>query len=95
MLTRAFTGRLGRGLRNRITEEISGKEESILPFPLQTQLMSPLRQQAIAQKKLEMILLWGGQITPLLKYRKAVDLMHALIEETSVYLDEADNIFLK
>jgi nitronate monooxygenase len=95
VLTRAFTGRLGRGLRNRVSEEISGKEESILPFPLQTQLMSPLRQQAIAQKKLEMILLWGGQITPLLKYRKAAELMHALVEEATIYLNEADNILLK
>ena len=89
VLTRAFTGRLGRGLRNRISEETSGKEESILPFPLMTHLMSPLRQQAIAQNKLEMILLWGGQIAPLLKYRKAAELMHALIEETSAYLHDA------
>lgn len=87
VLTRAFTGRLGRGIRNRVTEEISGKEESILPFPLQTHFMSPLRQQAIVQKKLEMILIWGGQITPLLKHRKAAELMHALIEETAVYFD--------
>lgn len=86
VLTRAYTGRLGRGLRSRISEETSGKEESILPFPLMTHFMSPLRQQAIAQNKLEMIQLWGGQIAPLLKYRKAADLMHALIEETSAFL---------
>ena len=89
VLTRAFTGRLGRGLRSRISEEVSGKEENILPFPLHTQFMSPLRQQAVAQKKWELILLWGGQIAPLLHYRKAAGLMHALIEETSAYYREA------
>jgi len=87
MLTRAFTGRLGRGLRSRISEETRGKEQDFLPFPLQTQLMSPLRQAAITQKKWELILFWGGQIAPLLKHKKAADLMNALVEETTAYFN--------
>ncbi|HTI89914.1 MAG TPA: nitronate monooxygenase [Puia sp.] len=85
VLTRAFTGRLGRGLRSRISEETRGKEQNFLPFPLQTQFMSPLRQAAITQKKWELILFWGGQIAPLLQHKKAADLMNALVEETSAY----------
>jgi len=87
VLTRAFTGRLGRGLRSRISEETRGKEQNFLPFPLQTQFMSPLRQAAITQKKWELILFWGGQIAPLLKHKKATDLMNALVEETTAYFN--------
>jgi nitronate monooxygenase len=87
VLTRAFTGRLGRGLRSRISEETRGKEQNFLPFPLQTQFMSPLRQAAITQKKWELILFWGGQIAPLLKHKKAADLMNALVEETTSYFN--------
>lgn len=86
MLSRAFTGRLGRGLSTRIAKEVIGKEDQILPFPLQTTFMSPLRKAALVQQKHDMVLFWGGQITPLLKHTKAKELMQALIEETGQYM---------
>lgn len=86
-LSRAYTGRLGRGLTSRIAKEILGKEASILPFPLQTTFMSPLRKAALDQEKWDMILFWGGQIAPILKHTKATELMHSLIEETTTYFD--------
>ncbi len=73
---------LGRGLSTPIAKDLIGKEQNILPFPLQTTFMSPLRKAALDQQKHEMVLFWGGQIAPILKHRKAADLMKALIEET-------------
>jgi nitronate monooxygenase len=87
-LTRAYTGRLGRGVTSRIAKEIMGKETDVLPFPLQTTFMSPLRKAAIDQEKWDMILFWGGQIAPILKHTKAKELMHSLIEETTAYFDD-------
>lgn len=78
MLTRAFTGRLGRGLQSRL-----GAETAHLPFPLQTQLIGPLRQAAVARQQWDLVLFWGGQIAPLLRYRKAAELMEALVRETN------------
>jgi nitronate monooxygenase len=88
VLTRAFTGRLGRGLMNRIAKEAAGKEKDFLPYPLQSQLMGRLRQEAIEREKWEFILVWGGQIAPILKHTKAAELMAALIKETNTYFDK-------
>lgn len=86
-LSRAFTGRLGRGLTSRIAKEIMGKENQILPFPLQTTLMSSIRKAAIEQEKWDMILFWGGQIAPVLKHTKAKELMEAIVQETTGYFE--------
>jgi nitronate monooxygenase len=85
VLTRAFTGRLGRGLANRIAREAAGKEAALLPFPLQGPFGSELRQAAIAREKWEMLLLWSGQIAPVLKYHRAAELMEALVGEADAY----------
>lgn len=81
-LTRAFTGRLGRGITSRIAKDMLQKETGFLRFPLQTTFMSTLRKAAIEQQKWDMVLLWSGQIAPVLKHRKAAVLMQSLIEET-------------
>jgi nitronate monooxygenase len=85
-LTRAFTGRLGRGIMNRITRETSGQEKDLLPFPLQSRFVGTLRQSAIAREKWEMILIWCGQIAPLLRHTRVADLMTALIDDANACL---------
>jgi len=87
MLSRAFTGRLGRGIASRIAKDLIHKENSFLPFPLQSQFMSRLRKAAIEQEKWDMILFWSGQIAPALKHTKAADLMKSLLKETTAYFD--------
>lgn len=88
ILSRSFTGRLGRGLNSRIALDMMGKEKEFLPFPLQTQFISPLRKAAIEQQKWDMILFWGGQIAPILKHTKAKELMRSILEETTNYFDD-------
>ena len=82
-LSRAFTGRLGRGITSRLAKDLTGNEKQFLPFPFQTTFMSSLRKAAIDQEKWDMVMFWSGQIAPILKHTKASELMQSLIEETS------------
>lgn len=88
MLSKAFTGRLGRGLINRIAQDLIHQEMNFLPFPLQTQFMSHIRKAAIEQEKWDMIFFWGGQIAPILKHTKANELMQTIVKETTAYLKQ-------
>lgn len=87
-LSRAFTGRLGRGIASRIAKELAHQESGFLPFPLQTQFMSQLRKAAIEQEKWDMVLFWGGQIAPILKHSSALKLMNSIIGETNEYFKQ-------
>ena len=88
-LTRAFTGRLGRGIAGRIAKDLVHKEVNFLPFPLQKQLMVPLSKAAREQEKWDMILFWGGQIAPVLRHTKAAELMRSVIEDATTYFNIA------
>lgn len=84
-VSKSLTGRMGRMLSNRISNDIPFETE-VLPFPLQTKLIAPLKAAALAQGKTEMISFWSGQNTSDLKHRNANELMQALITETGALL---------
>ncbi len=75
ILTRTFTGRLARGLRNRWTEEMRAAP---LPFPVQSWFMARLRPACVAAGRTDLMSLWSGQIAPNLRHRSVPELMRAL-----------------
>jgi nitronate monooxygenase len=82
-LSRAFTGRLGRGIANRITNDMLNQDKQFLAFPLQSHFISHLRKAAIEKERWDLIYLWSGQIAPALKHKKAAELMKSLVEEAN------------
>ena len=79
VLTRGFTGRLGRGVRNRLAEALD-QVSAPLPYPYQGQLISPLKRAAIAGQRAELAPLWSGQSAPLLRHVRAAELFSSLID---------------
>ncbi|HVX50705.1 MAG TPA: nitronate monooxygenase [Chitinophagaceae bacterium] len=89
VLTKSLTGRLGRTISTRISEDVP-YQMAVLPFPLQAKFLSPLRTAALAQGKADLINFWAGQGTPYIKHTKAAGLMQSLINETPVIMHGRD-----
>lgn len=79
VLTRVFTGRLARGIRNRFTDDMAGIEAELPPWPVQSWLVGSLKAAAIAQGRTDLISLWAGQCVPLVRFKSAEALFNDLI----------------
>ncbi|MET0552655.1 MAG: nitronate monooxygenase [Vicinamibacteria bacterium] len=86
LLTRGFSGRLARGLRNRLAEHLAREGPAPLPYPVQGDLLSPLRRAALAQDRADLVSLWAGQAAPLARHRRARDVFEALVSGTDAIL---------
>lgn len=82
-LTRAFSGRLARGIRNQFVDEWQTKTSQILPYPVQSWFTNSFKPAAIEQNRADLMSLWASQATPLLKHKKAAELFTELVKETN------------
>ena len=85
LLTRAFSGRLARGLRNRLADHLAPVKDP-LPYPVQGDLLSPLRREALARNHTDLVSLWAGQAAPLARHRRARDVFEALVSGADALL---------
>jgi nitronate monooxygenase len=90
-LTRIYSGRLARSIRNRLMTELDVHAADIAQYPVQNWLTGQLKQAAREQGREDLMSLWCGQSAPLLKYRSAGALMEALIEQTSRLMPAASH----
>jgi nitronate monooxygenase len=83
MVTRAFSGRAARGLRNAFMANVDGKE-LVLPYPLQNALTRPMRTAAAQQGLADYLSLWAGQGVARARAMPAADLVACLIREMAI-----------
>lgn len=80
VLTRALSGRLARGIPNRITKELADPD-SHAPFPVQNWLTGKFRPVAAQKGLSELMSLWAGQGSPLIKEDDARELLRNIVRD--------------
>jgi nitronate monooxygenase len=83
-LTRAFTGRLARGIRNRFTDDHSSAAPAA--YPEIHHLTAPLRQAGRAADDPDVVNLWAGQTHLLAFERPAAEIVMALADDARAAL---------
>jgi nitronate monooxygenase len=82
-LTRGFTGRLARGIHNRLLQELNQEGTAVLPYPLQRSLVRNLAIPAEAAGRPDLLPLWAGQSANLSSCTDALAFLTSLVEEVS------------
>ena len=78
-ITKAFSGRMARGINNKFIEEMS--EKTIFPFPIQNSITTPLRRVSQNKNNGEFINLWAGTNFNKVRDLSAKELLKKLAEE--------------
>ncbi|WP_058302744.1 NAD(P)H-dependent flavin oxidoreductase [Gorillibacterium timonense] len=88
VLTRSYTGRYARTIRNKFIADLSDEDHRLLPYPYQEALTRPIREAAEEQERVSCMAVWSGQASRLLtRELPAGDLVRRLVKETDVALD--------
>src|ERR1700720_3863554 len=82
-LTKGFTGRLARGIHNRLLQELNEEGTAVLPYPLQRSLVRNVAIPAEAAGRSDLLPLWAGQSANLSTCTDVSGFLTSLVEEIS------------
>jgi enoyl-[acyl-carrier protein] reductase II len=95
VVTKAFTGKTCRVIRNKYTDDWLGREDEIKPFPFQLMVDGYKMYAATARGDTETGFMCAGQISGLIhKVDKAEDVVRAFIEEADQVLAQMAQAYL-
>jgi nitronate monooxygenase len=80
-LTRGFSGRLARGIRNRLMDELNRPGTPLLPYPLQRAVVRQLAIPADDAGRPDLLPLWAGQSAALIRETDATVFLTRLVRE--------------
>ena len=81
VLTRVYTGKYARGIKNRFVEVMTGLEDKVPAYPVQNYLTRSIRAAARAKGDAEFMSLWAGQSSPMSRRCTAGELVRMLVTE--------------
>jgi nitronate monooxygenase len=82
-LTKGFTGRLARGIENRLMEDLNRLGTEVLPYPLQRALVRNVATAAEAAGIADLVPMWAGQSADLSICEDVHAFLSALVAEIS------------
>ena len=81
VVTKVFSGKEARGIRNDFVDKMEVYEDELPKYPIQNMLTQPLRKEAAKQQRPEWMSLWSGQGSRLSKRQSVRDMMDHIVEE--------------
>lgn len=95
VITKAFTGKTCRVIRNKYADDWLGREDEIKPFPFQLMVDGYKLEAAIGRGDTEIGFMPAGQISGLIhRLEKAEDVVRAFIEEADEVLAQMAQAYL-
>ncbi|EMA6342117.1 NAD(P)H-dependent flavin oxidoreductase [Bacillus cytotoxicus] len=94
-VTRAFSGKYARGIRNIFIEQHEGKEDRLPMYPVQNVLTSKIRQEAAKRNKKEYMSLWAGQASSLARIESAKHVVERVMTEAENAIEQLENVYRK
>jgi nitronate monooxygenase len=91
-LTRVFTGRMARSLKNAFLLEMEKEHLPILNFPVQSALVKDIREEAQKQNNPDYMSLWAGQASKLCRVKSAAVLFNELVKECEAQLTKMKDV---
>ncbi|KQL50511.1 nitronate monooxygenase [Heyndrickxia shackletonii] len=80
-LTRSFSGKWARGIKNKFIIEMQDKENLLPDYPVQNTLTQDIRKASSTQNNQDFMSLWSGQSPRLAKSQTVKSLIKNIIEE--------------
>ncbi|WP_175991503.1 nitronate monooxygenase family protein [Bacillus sp. Marseille-Q1617] len=81
ILTRSFSGKWARGIKNKFTSDMQEWEALLPDFPIQNSLTKSIRKASSLQGKDAFMSLWSGQSPRLAKEQSVSTLIHSIVKE--------------
>lgn len=79
-LTRAFSGKAARGLRNRYIDDMVSTQDNLPDYPVQNAWTKDIRAAAAAADQADLMSLWAGQAFRLARSESVAELMARLTD---------------
>jgi nitronate monooxygenase len=92
VVTRSFSGKPARGLKNRYIEELQPFEKELPDFPMLNTLTQDIRKAASNQENADFMSLWSGQSPRLAKEESVEEVINSTIAQAEAILKNSLNL---